>query len=59
MSDIQRIREEYEALRRQSMEEARERWEQMQRMRPPMPMSPYYAPPGYGSPYPEAAPAQR
>jgi hypothetical protein len=39
-------RAEYEAMRRQAMEQARRRWEDAYRMRPPMPMPPYYGAPG-------------
>lgn len=37
---------DYEAMRRQAMEEARQRWEQAYRMRPAPPV-PYYGYPGY------------
>ena len=44
--DAASLRAEYEAMRRQAMEQARRRWEQTYRMRPQMPMPPYYGNPG-------------
>lgn len=57
----QRAMSDYEAMRRQAMEEARQRWEQAYRMRPPAP-APYYGYPGYyrvPAPAPAPAPQQR
>jgi hypothetical protein len=48
---------DYEAMRRQAMEEARQRWEQAYRMRPAAP-APYYGYPGYYQ-APAPAPQQR
>ncbi|QQO52681.1 MAG: hypothetical protein N838_04130 [Thiohalocapsa sp. PB-PSB1] len=45
-------RSRYETMRRQAMEDARRRWEQAYRMRPPMPVPPYYGYPGSYQGYP-------
>ncbi|MGB5734384.1 MAG: hypothetical protein WBM40_08075 [Thiohalocapsa sp.] len=45
----QRAMSDYEARRRQAMQEARQRWEQAYRMRPAAP-APYYGYPGYYPP---------
>ncbi len=55
----QRAMSDYEAMRRQAMEQARQRWEQAYRMRPAAP-APYYGYPGYyQAPTPAPAPQQR